>query len=178
MSRIGKQPIDTPAGVEVTIDGSTVTVKGKLGTLTRTFNPKVTIAKEGTRLTVTRADDHRESRALHGLSRALLSNMVSGVTEGFSKTLMIEGIGYKCTPKGNNLEFALGFSHPIIIEPPEGISFESKPTEITIKGIDKEAVGQVAANIRALRKPEPYKGKGIRYKDERIIRKAGKTAVK
>lgn len=179
MSRIGKKPVDLPKGVDVKIDGSTVTVKGKLGELSRTFPAAMTIAQDGETLTVTRPNDERQNRALHGLSRALLANMVTGVSEGFSKTLLIEGVGYRCAKKGNDLEFSLGYSHPIVIPAPPGITFEAaKPTELTIKGIDKEAVGQVAANIRLLRKPEPYKGKGIRYSDERIVRKAGKTGAK
>ncbi len=179
MSRIGKKPVDLPKGVDIKIDGSTVTVKGKLGQLSRTFPSAMSIAQEGETLVVSRPNDERQNRALHGLSRALLANMVQGVSEGFSKTLLIEGVGYRCAKKGNDLEFSLGYSHPIVIPPPPGIEFETaKPTELVIKGIDKEAVGQVAANIRLLRKPEPYKGKGIRYSDERIKRKAGKTGAK
>lgn len=179
MSRIGKQPVKTPDGVDVTIDGQTVKVKGKLGELVRTFHPAVAIVKEDSEIKVSIASNDRESRALHGLSRALLNNMVIGVTEGFSKTLLIEGVGYRCMAKGKALEFSLGYSHPIIMEAPEGITLQApKQTEITVSGVDKEAVGQVAANIRALRKPEPYKGKGVRYAGERIIRKAGKAAVK
>ena len=178
MSRIGKKPIDLPDGVEVKISGNNVSVKGKLGTLERDLHPNMAIAQEDGKLLVKRPDDARENRALHGLTRALLNNMVLGVSEGFSKTLLIEGVGYRVMIKGKGLEFALGYSHSIKMEPPEGITFESpKPTELTIKGQDKAVVGQVAANIRALRKPEPYKGKGIRYSDERIRRKAGKTAA-
>jgi large subunit ribosomal protein L6 len=179
MSRIGKKPVDVPQGVDVKIDGSTVTVKGKLGQLTRTFHPAMTVSHDDGKLVVERPDDARMNRALHGLTRALLANMVQGVSQGFAKTLLIEGVGYRCAKKGNDLEFSLGYSHPIVIQPPEGIEFDSpKPTELTIKGADKEAVGQVAANIRLLRKPEPYKGKGIRYSTERIRRKAGKASGK
>ena len=179
MSRVGKQPVKTPEGVDITVNGSTVKVKGKLGELERTFHPMVSIEKKDGEIKFTVAESGREARALHGLSRALLNNMVVGVSEGFSKTLLIEGVGYRCIAKGKTLEFSLGYSHPIIIEPPEGITLKApKQTEVIISGPDKEAVGQVTANIRALRKPEPYKGKGIRYADERIIRKAGKAAVK
>lgn len=178
MSRIGNQPVPVVSGVEVKIDGSNVTVKGKLGTLSRTFHPLMAISQEDGKVIVKRPNDNRESKALHGLTRSLLNNMVIGVSEGFSKTLIITGVGYRCAPKGKALEFSLGYSHPIVIEPPEGIKFDSKQTELTINGIDKEVVGQVAATIRLLRKPEPYKGKGIRYSDERIIRKAGKAAAK
>ncbi len=179
MSRIGKKPIDIPKGVEVKIDGVAITVKGKLGTLRRDINPVITVVQEDGKLLVRRPDDSRASRALHGLVRALLNNMVAGVTDGFRKTLLIEGVGYRVIIKGKVLEFSLGYSHTIKMEPPEGIKFEApKPTELSISGMDKETVGQVAANIRALRKPEPYKGKGIRYSDERIRRKAGKTAAK
>lgn len=178
MSRIGRKPVDVPQGVEVKVSGHKVTVKGGLGTLERDFHPKMTIVQEDDKLLVKRPDDGRESRSLHGLTRALLNNMVLGVSTGFSKTLLIEGVGYRVMVKGKGLEFALGYSHSIKIDPMEGISFVApKPTELTIKGMDKAVVGQVAANIRALRKPEPYKGKGIRYSDERIRRKAGKTAA-
>jgi large subunit ribosomal protein L6 len=179
MSRIGKTPVEIPAGVEVTITGHTVKVKGKLGELTRSFNPVVTITKKGSQVLVERPDDERASRSLHGLTRSLLNNMVAGVTAGFSKALLIEGVGYRVALKGKALEFSLGYSHSINVEPPAGISFQTaKPTELTIVGVDKEMVGQVAANIRRLRPPEPYKGKGIRYADETIRRKAGKTASK
>jgi large subunit ribosomal protein L6 len=179
MSRIGKQPIDLPAGVEVKQSGSTVTVKGALGEMTRSLPESISFTQEGSQLLVTRPDETRANRSLHGLTRSLLNNMVVGVSKGFSKTLLITGVGYRAIAKGTGLEFALGYSHPIIIQAPNQITFEApKPTEVIIKGIDKEVVGQVAANIRALRKPEPYKGKGIRYSDERIIRKAGKAASK
>ncbi|VAX23107.1 LSU ribosomal protein L6p (L9e) [hydrothermal vent metagenome] len=178
MSRIGKKPIDVPQGVEVKVNGQHVSVKGKLGTLERDCHPSMNIVLEDGKLLVKRPDDARENRALHGLTRALLFNMVLGVSEGFSKTLLIEGVGYRVLVKGKGLEFSLGYSHPIKVEPMEGITFEApKPTELKVIGMDKALVGQVAANIRALRKPEPYKGKGVRYSDERIRRKAGKTAA-
>ena len=179
MSRVGKKPIDIPAGVEVKIDGSAVTVKGKLGALSGEFRPEMRITAEEGKIVVSRPDDSRANRALHGLTRSLINNMVLGVSEGFKKTLVIEGVGYRVAKKGNGLEFTLGYSHPIFIEAPEGVSFDvPKPTELTVSGADKEMVGQVAANIRRLRKPEPYKGKGIRYADERIRRKAGKAVTK
>jgi large subunit ribosomal protein L6 len=179
MSRIGKAPVAIPAGVDIAIDGSAVTVKGKLGSLTRSFSPVIRITKKDGQVLVERPDDERASRSLHGLTRALINNMVVGVTTGFSKALLIEGVGYRVALKGKGLEFALGYSHAINVEPPAGISFQTaKPTELTIVGVDKEMVGQVAANIRRLRPPEPYKGKGIRYADEVIRRKAGKTASK
>lgn len=179
MSRIGKAPVEIPAGVDVAINGSAITIKGKLGTLTRSFNPAVKVTKKGSQVVVERSDDERSSRALHGLTRALINNMVIGVTAGFTKSLLIEGVGYRVALKGKGLEFSLGYSHAINVEPPAGISFQAaKPTELTIVGVDKEMVGQVAANIRRLRPPEPYKGKGIRYADETIRRKAGKAASK
>ncbi len=179
MSRVGKQPIEIPQGVEVKIDGLAVSVKGKLGQMSRTFHPNMKITFEEGRLLVARPDDSRTSKSLHGLTRSLLNNMVTGVTRGFSKTLLIQGVGYRATAKGKGLEFMLGYSHPINVEAPEGITFKvTKPTELTIEGADKQLVGQVAADIRKLRKPEPYKGKGIRYSDERVRRKAGKAAVK
>lgn len=180
MSRIGKKPIDIPSGVDVKISGGDITVKGKLGTLSKSFDPdRITIKQEDGKIVVTRPDDARQSRALHGLIRSLIANMVQGVSEGFKKTLLIEGVGYRVAKKGNGLEFSLGYSHTINMEAPEGVGFEvAKPTELTIVGADKEKVGQVAANIRMLRKPEPYKGKGIRYADERIRRKAGKAVTK
>jgi len=179
MSRIGRMPIDIPQGVDVKIDGPSVTVKGKLGQLQRSFPDGMRISVEDGKILVLRADDTRQNRSLHGLTRSLISNMVTGVSKGFNKTLLIEGVGYKVVAKGKRLEFALGYSHPITLDPPEGISFKTaKPTELTVEGVDKQLVGQVAADIRKLRKPEPYKGKGIRYSGERIRRKAGKTAVK
>ena len=176
MSRIGKMPIAIPAGVEVTIDGATVTVKGPKGQLTRTFADMLTISLNDGVLTVERPDDSREAKSLHGLTRTLLHNMVEGVSTGFSKKLQLVGVGYRAAKKGNDLEMQLGFSHPVLIECPENISFECpSQTEIIVSGISKEQVGQVAANIRKWRKPEPYKGKGIRYEGENVRRKAGKA---
>ena len=176
MSRIGKMPIAVPAGVEVTIDGATVTVKGPKGQLTRTFADMLTISLNDDVLTVERPDDSREAKSLHGLTRTLLHNMVEGVSTGFSKKLQLVGVGYRAAKKGNDLEMQLGFSHPVLIECPENISFECpSQTEIIVSGISKEQVGQVAANIRKWRKPEPYKGKGIRYEGENVRRKAGKA---
>ena len=178
MSRVGRSPITVPSGVTVTLSGATVSVKGPQGTLERTLPQGISIAQEGDTLVVSRPDDERRHRALHGLSRSLVANMVSGVTEGFTKELEIVGVGYRATARGPNaLELALGFSHPVTVDAPEGISFEVPvPTRVIVKGIDKEKVGQVAADIRKLRKPEPYKGKGVRYANERVIRKAGKAA--
>jgi large subunit ribosomal protein L6 len=178
MSRIGRSPITVPSGVTVTVDGDSVTVKGPQGTLERRVPAAITVAQDGDALVVTRPDDERENRALHGLTRSLVANMVSGVTQGFSKELEIVGVGYRATAKGPNaIELALGFSHPVPVQAPEGITFEVPvPTRIIVKGIDKEKVGQVAADIRKIRKPEPYKGKGVRYAGERVLRKAGKAA--
>jgi len=178
MSRIGRAPIAVPSNVTVTLSGDTVNVKGPQGTLERALPTGITIAQEGDQLVVSRPDDERHHRALHGLSRSLVNNMVTGVTEGFSKELEIVGVGYRATAKGPNaLELALGFSHPVQVDAPDGITFEVPvPTRIIVKGIDKEQVGQVAANIRKIRKPEPYKGKGVRYAGERVLRKAGKAA--
>jgi len=178
MSRVGRSPIAVPSGVTVTLSGATLSVKGPQGTLERTLPQGISIAQEGDTLVVSRPDDERRHRALHGLSRSLVANMVSGVTEGFTKELEIVGVGYRATARGPNaLELALGFSHPVTVDAPEGISFEVPvPTRVIVKGIDKEKVGQVAADIRKLRKPEPYKGKGVRYANERVIRKAGKAA--
>jgi large subunit ribosomal protein L6 len=178
MSRIGRSPIAVPSNVTVTISGDNVAVKGPQGTLERKLPTGISITQEGDELVVTRPDDERHHRALHGLSRSLVANMVTGVTDGFSKELEIVGVGYRATAKGPNaLELALGFSHPVSVDAPDGISFEVPvPTRIIIKGIDKEQVGQVAANIRKIRKPEPYKGKGVRYAGERVLRKAGKAA--
>lgn len=176
MSRIGKQPITVPSGVTVTIDGSTVTVKGPKGELTRTFQPMITIAQEGDELIVSRPDDSREAKSFHGLTRTLLANMVEGCEKGFSKKLQLVGVGYRAALKGKDLEMQLGYSHPVLVEAPENISFEvPSPTEIVVSGPSKEAVGQVAANIRKWRKPEPYKGKGIRYEGEHVRRKLGKA---
>jgi large subunit ribosomal protein L6 len=175
MSRIGRSPIPVPSNVTVTLSGDSVSVKGPQGTLERTLPTGISITQEGDELVVSRPDDERRHRALHGLSRSLVANMVSGVTDGFSKELEIVGVGYRATAKGpNSLELALGFSHPVFVNAPEGIAFEVPiPTRIIVKGIDKEKVG---ADIRKLRKPEPYKGKGVRYAGERVLRKAGKAA--
>jgi large subunit ribosomal protein L6 len=177
MSRIGNAPIPVPSGVDVALDGDLVTVKGTKGTLERRLPSPITIRQEEATLLVERPDDERRSRALHGLTRSLVANMVVGVSEGFSKQLDIVGVGYRANAKGpRTLELALGFSHPVVVKAPEGITFECpSPTNIVVNGIDKEVVGQVAADIRKWRPPEPYKGKGIRYKDERVIRKAGKA---
>jgi large subunit ribosomal protein L6 len=178
MSRIGKSPIPVPSGVEVNIAGGHVTVKGPQGTLERDIPGEITIRQEDGTLLVERPDDERLNRALHGLTRSLVNNMVVGVTAGFTKDLEIVGVGYRATAQGpNRIELALGFSHPVFVEAPQGISFEvPAPNRITVKGIDKETVGQVAANIRKIRKPEPYKGKGVRYAGEHVQRKAGKAA--
>ena len=180
MSRIGRMPISVPSGVDVTIDGRAVTVKGPKGQLSRPVPGAIIVRQDGATLLVERPDDERESRALHGLTRSLVNNMVVGVTQGFSKELEIVGVGYRATPKGSSsLELALGFSHPVKVDAPDGISFECPaPTQVVVSGIDKELVGQVAANIRAIRKPEPYKGKGVRYAGERVLRKAGKAGKK
>src|SRR5271167_29731 len=177
MSRVGLSPITVPSSVTVTLEGPKVNVKGPQGTLERTLPEGITIAQDGGTLVVTRPDDERRHRALHGLSRSLVANMVSGVTDGFSKELEIVGVGYRATAKGPGaLELALGFSHPVLVDAPEGITFEVPvPTRIVVKGIDKERVGQVAADIRKVRKPEPYKGKGVRYLGEVVRRKAGKA---
>ena len=178
MSRIGRSPIAVPPNVTVTLSGSSVSVKGPQGQLERQLPSGISITQEGAELVVTRPDDERRHRALHGLSRSLVANMVTGVTDGFSKELEIVGVGYRANAKGPGaLELALGFSHPVFVDAPEGITFEVPvPTRIIVKGIDKEEVGQVAANIRKIRKPEPYKGKGVRYLGERVARKAGKAA--
>ncbi|HEX4161315.1 MAG TPA: 50S ribosomal protein L6 [Acidimicrobiales bacterium] len=178
MSRVGRSPITVPSSVTVTLSGATVNVKGPQGTLERRLPEGITIAQDGDTLVVSRPDDEREHRALHGLSRSLVANMVSGVTDGFTKELEIVGVGYRAAARGSNtIELALGFSHPVVVDAPEGITFEVPvPTRIIVKGIDKEKVGQVAADIRKLRKPEPYKGKGVRYANERVMRKAGKAA--
>lgn len=178
MSRIGRMPIPIPSGVDVSIEGAHVVVKGPRGTLERDIIPDISIAREGDVLVVTRPTDERRHRAFHGLTRGLVNNMVVGVSEGYSKELEIIGVGYRAIAQGpTRLELALGFSHPVFVEAPAGISFEVPvPTRIIVSGVDKELVGEVAAKIRKIRKPEPYKGKGIRYLGERVLRKAGKTA--
>lgn len=176
MSRVGNQPVDLPEGVDVKIDGSAVTVKGSKGELNRIFHERMGFDVDEGVVTVTRPDDSRESRALHGLSRALLHNMVVGVSDGFRKELEIQGVGYRASLKGRDLELLVGFSHPVLVEAPEGINFDvPEQTKIVVSGINKELVGQVAANIRKVRPPEPYKGKGIRYVGEYVRRKAGKA---
>jgi large subunit ribosomal protein L6 len=178
MSRIGRNPITVPSNVTVSVNERTVNVSGPNGTMARTLPGGITVSQEGDTLTVQRPDDEREHRALHGLTRTLISNMVLGVTTGWTKELDIIGVGYRAAAKGaSTLELALGFSHPVVFEAPAGVSFEvPSPTKIIVKGADKEVVGQVAASIRKLRKPEPYKGKGVRYTDEKVLRKAGKAA--
>ena len=178
MSRIGKQPVSVPSGVDVSLSGNTLTVKGPKGTLTQEVHPDVTVNIADGEVVVTRPNDERENRALHGLFRSLISNMVVGVTEGYTRRLEIVGVGYRAALRGSNgLTLQMGFSHPVEFDAPEGVSFEvPTPTRITINGIDKQAVGQVAANIRKIRKPEPYKGKGIRYEGELVRRKSGKAA--
>ncbi|MEU6831020.1 50S ribosomal protein L6 [Nocardia beijingensis] len=177
MSRIGKKPIAVPAGVDVTIDGQDVSVKGPKGTLSLTVSEPITVAKgEDGQLEVARPDDERRSRALHGLTRTLVSNMIVGVTQGYEKKMEIFGVGYRVALKGQNLEFALGYSHPVPIEAPDGITFAvESPTKFSVSGIDKQKVGQISAVIHGLRKPDPYKGKGIRYAGEVVRRKVGKT---
>ncbi len=177
MSRIGRLAIPVPAGVEVSLDGPLVTVKGPKGVLTHTVAEPIHIerSEDGT-LSVTRPDDERSSRSLHGLTRTLVANMVTGVTDGYVKSMEIRGVGYRVAAKGSNLEFALGYSHPVPVLAPDGISFEvQSPTKFVVRGIDKQKVGEVAANIRKLRKPDPYKGKGVRYEGEQIKLKVGKT---
>lgn len=182
MSRIGRKPVDLPAKVEVQINGSEVTVKGPKGELTATMHPDMVIKQEDSQIIVERPSDLQRHRALHGLTRALLQNMVTGVSEGFRRTLQIEGVGYQAGMKGKSLELKVGLSHEVIIEPPDNVSFdvpkESRGRTIHIDGIDKQVVGQLAANIRGWRPPEPYKGKGIRYADEYVRRKAGKAGKK
>ena len=177
MSRIGRLPIPVPSGVEVTLDGQSVTVKGPKGALSHMVPTPITIERsdDGT-LSVARPDDERESRSLHGLTRSLVANMVTGVTDGYTKAMEIRGVGYRVAAKGSNLEFALGYSHAVPVLAPDGISFEvQSPTKFVVRGIDKQKVGEVAANIRKLRKPDPYKGKGVRYEGEQIKLKVGKT---
>ena len=176
MSRIGRMPVTVPSGVDVTIEGREVTVKGPKGTLRHTVAPPIDVAKNDGVLTVTRPSDEGEIRALHGLSRSLIANMITGVTEGYRKTLEIVGVGYRVQARGSDLEFSLGFSHPVVVTPPEGISFRVEaPTRFVVEGIDKQQVGEIAANIRKLRKPDPYKGKGVRYQGEQVRRKVGKA---
>lgn len=178
MSRIGRAPIPVPAGVEVKIDGHTVTVTGPKGTLSRTLNEEMTITMEGNEILVTRPNDNIKGRSLHGLTRTLINNMVVGVTQGFEKKLEIQGVGYNAQMQGKNLKLSLGFSHPVIVEPPEGITITTPSSVVIIvSGADKEKVGMVAAEIRSWREPEPYKGKGIRYSGEHVRRKAGKTGA-
>lgn len=176
MSRIGRKPITVPAGVDVTIDGSTVTAKGPKGTLTGTFNKNMTIAKDGDTITVTRPNDEKENRSLHGLTRTLIANMVEGVHNGFSKNLEIVGIGYRANMQGKDLVLSVGYSHTVTMTPPEGITITvPAPNQIVISGPDKQQVGQFASEVRGVRPPEPYKGKGIRYADEYVRRKEGKA---
>ncbi len=180
MSRIGKLPVAVPTGVDVTIDGQQITVQGPKGSLTHIVAEPISVSRgDDGAIAVTRPDDERESKSLHGLSRTLIANMVTGVTAGYTKTLEIVGTGYRVTAKGSDLEFALGFSHPVPVPAPEGISFRvESATRFAVEGIDKQKVGEVAANIRKLRKPDPYKGKGVRYQGEVIRRKAGKAGKK
>ncbi|MFN8596851.1 MAG: 50S ribosomal protein L6 [Anaerolineae bacterium] len=177
MSRIGKKPVLVPAGVQVKVNGPEVKVKGPKGELARSFDPSLTIEVQGNEVRVVRPNDERQTKALHGLTRALLNNMVEGVTHGFKKTLAVEGVGYRAEMQGKRLMLYLGYSHPIMIEPPDGIKIDADPKAktIAIEGIDKEKVGEIAAEIRSLRPPEPYKGKGIRYSTEVVRRKAGKA---
>ena len=180
MSRIGKAPITVPSGVDVVVSGRTITVKGPKGTLSRAIPGEIIVRQEDSTLLVERPDDERDNRALHGLSRTLVSNMVVGVTDGFRKQLDIVGVGYRAEAQGPGaVRLALGFSHPVNVTAPDGITFEVPvPTQVVVSGIDKEVVGQVAANIRGIRKPEPYKGKGVRYQGEKVLRKAGKAGKK
>jgi large subunit ribosomal protein L6 len=180
MSRIGKSPINVPSGVDITLDGRTITVTGPKGTLSRDLPGAIDVRQEGSTLLVERPDDARENRALHGLTRSLVNNMVVGVTDGFRKQLEIVGVGYRAESQGPDaIKLSLGFSHPVNVKAPAGITFEvPAATQVVVAGIDKEVVGQVAANIRSIRKPEPYKGKGVRYAGERVVRKAGKTGKK
>ncbi|MGI0490551.1 50S ribosomal protein L6 [Alkalinema pantanalense CENA528] len=179
MSRIGKRPINIPAKVTVTIDGQTITVKGPKGELTRTLVSEVTVTQDGDTLIVARKDDSRVARQRHGLSRTLVANMVEGVSQGFQRKLEIQGVGYRAAVQGQNLNLSMGYSHPVNIVPPAGITFAvENNTNVTVSGIDKEVVGNTAAKIRAVRPPEPYKGKGIRYAGEAVRRKVGKTGGK
>ena len=177
MSRIGKQPVPVPSGVDVVIDGQTVSVKGPKGTLGLSVAEPITVARgDDGAILISRPDDERRSRSLHGLSRTLVANLITGVTEGYTTKMEIFGVGYRVQQKGSNLEFALGYSHPVLIEAPEGITFAvESPTKFSVSGIDKQKVGQISSNIRRLRRPDPYKGKGVRYEGEQIRRKVGKT---
>ena len=175
MSRIGKIPVEIPAGVEVNINGQDVSVKGPKGTLTMSVASPITAKVDGSTVVVSRPDDERESRSLHGLTRTLIANMVEGVTNGYSKVLEIQGTGYRVNQKGAGLEFQRGFSHPVNVEPPEGITFKVEGNRVTVEGISKEQVGEVASNLRKIRPPEPYKGKGVHYLGENIRRKVGKA---
>src|ERR1700761_2136954 len=177
MSRIGKQPIAVPSGVDVTIDGQNVSGKGPKGTLDLRVAEPITVSRnDDGAIGVARPDDERRNRSLHGLSRPLVSNLVTGVTQGYTTKMEIFGVGYRVQLKGSNLEFALGYSHPVVIQPPDGVTFAVElPTKFSISGIDKQKVGQISANIRRLRRPDPYKGKGVRYEGEQIRRKVGKT---
>ena len=176
MSRIGRSPIPVPGGVDVQIDGRKITVRGPKGELSHTVAAPIEIQLENGTITVTRPNDQNTVRALHGLTRALINNMVVGVTDGYRKTLEIVGVGYRVQAKGKDLEFSLGYSHPILVEAPDGITFNvERPTVFSVEGIDKQKVGEIAANIRKLRKPDPYKGKGVRYQGEQIRRKVGKA---
>lgn len=179
MSRIGRAPITIPAGVEVNLDGNTIRVKGPKGELTRELHPEMNVAIEGEQIVVTRPSDQKEHRSLHGLTRTLVNNMVEGVTKGFSKGLDLAGVGYRAAMQGNKLVLTVGYSQPVEMVPDEGLEVEvPSPNKIIVKGIDKELVGAFAANVRAVRPPEPYKGKGIKYENETIRRKAGKTGAK
>lgn len=179
MSRIGRAPIEIPSGVTVTLEQNTVTVKGPKGELTRTFDKDMLIEMEGNVLTVKRPSDDKKHRSLHGLTRTLINNMVTGVTSGFTKTLEINGVGYRAAKAGSKVNLSLGFSHPVVVEPPKGITLDvPAPNKIIVSGIDKEAVGAIAANIRGYREPEPYKGKGIKYEGEVVRRKVGKAGGK
>ncbi len=179
MSRVGKQPVPIPKGVKCALSGMCMEVTGPKGTLKRDFHPDMTIQVNDAEIVVTRPSDKPEHRALHGLTRALINNMIIGVTAGYEKVLSIVGVGYRASMQGKALNLILGFSHPVLVEPPKGIEFAvDGTTSIKVSGIDKELVGQVAANVRAWRKPEPYKGKGVRYRDEYVRRKVGKAGVK
>ncbi|NLG87701.1 MAG: 50S ribosomal protein L6 [Clostridiaceae bacterium] len=179
MSRVGKKPVVIPSGVDIKISGKEITVKGPKGTLTQVFHPDMTVEKDGNLVLVKRPSDLKKHKALHGLTRSIISNMVTGVTEGFSKTLEVNGVGYRAQKQGKKLILTVGYSHPVEIEEPDGITIDvPNPNQIIVRGIDKQLVGEVAAKIRRTRPPEPYKGKGIKYADEVILRKEGKAGVK